>query len=61
MMGLDIHDMENLGEKHVGYGGQEKSTQSQVSLSFLFCFSAAAEVNPQHPNISFFLSATAWV
>jgi Xaa-Pro aminopeptidase len=25
MMGLDIHDMENLGEKHVGYGGQEKS------------------------------------
>jgi Xaa-Pro aminopeptidase len=27
MMGLDIHDMENLGEKHVGYGGQEKSTQ----------------------------------
>lgn len=27
MMGLDIHDMENLGEKHVGYSGREKSTQ----------------------------------
>ena len=27
MMGLDVHDMENLGEKYVGYGGGEKSTQ----------------------------------
>lgn len=27
MMGLDVHDMENLGEKFVGYGGEEKSTQ----------------------------------
>ena len=27
MMGLDIHDMENLGEKYVGYAGEEKSTQ----------------------------------
>ena len=27
MMGLDVHDMENLGEKYVGYDGQEKSTQ----------------------------------
>jgi len=27
MMGLDVHDMENLGEKYVGYGGKEKSTQ----------------------------------
>lgn len=27
MMGLDIHDMENLGEVIVGYGGQPKSTQ----------------------------------
>ncbi len=26
MMGMDVHDMENLGEKYVGYGGQEKST-----------------------------------
>lgn len=26
MMGLDIHDMENLGEKYVGYAGHEKST-----------------------------------
>ena len=27
MMGLDVHDMEDLGEIHVGYGGQPKSTE----------------------------------
>lgn len=27
MMGLDVHDMENLGEVYVGYAGEEKSTQ----------------------------------
>ncbi len=27
MMGLDIHDMENLGEEYVGYDGNPKSTQ----------------------------------
>lgn len=27
MMGLDIHDMENLGEEYVGYEGEAKSTQ----------------------------------
>lgn len=27
MMGLDVHDMENLGEQWVGYNGQPKSTQ----------------------------------
>jgi Xaa-Pro aminopeptidase len=27
MMGLDVHDMESLGEKYVGYDGEEKSTQ----------------------------------
>ena len=27
MMGLDIHDMEDLGEVWVGYDGQPKSTQ----------------------------------
>lgn len=27
MMGLDVHDMENLGEVWVGYGGRQKSTQ----------------------------------
>lgn len=27
MMGLDVHDMENLGETWVGYDGQPKSTQ----------------------------------
>jgi Xaa-Pro aminopeptidase len=26
-MGMDVHDMENLGEVHVGYDGQPKSTQ----------------------------------
>ena len=27
MMGLDVHDMENLGEKWVGYDGKDKSTE----------------------------------
>ena len=27
MMGLDVHDMENLGEVWVGYEGLPKSTQ----------------------------------
>lgn len=27
MMGLDVHDMESLGEQWVGYNGQPKSTQ----------------------------------
>ena len=27
MMGLDVHDMENLGEVYVGYNGQPKSTE----------------------------------
>lgn len=27
MLGLDVHDMENLGEVHVGYDGEPKSTQ----------------------------------
>jgi len=27
MMGLDVHDMEDLGEVYVGYGGEPKSTQ----------------------------------
>ena len=26
-MGLDVHDMEDLGEEYVGYGGKPKSTQ----------------------------------
>jgi Xaa-Pro aminopeptidase len=26
LMGLDVHDMENLGEQYVGYGGEPKST-----------------------------------
>ncbi|MGH7504704.1 MAG: M24B family metallopeptidase, partial [Longimicrobiales bacterium] len=27
MMGLDVHDMESLGEDHVGYDGEPRSTQ----------------------------------
>lgn len=27
LMGLDVHDMENLGEQYVGYAGMPKSTQ----------------------------------
>ena len=27
LMGMDVHDMENLGEVYVGYAGKEKSTQ----------------------------------
>lgn len=27
MMGLDVHDMENLGENYVGYGAETRSTQ----------------------------------
>jgi Xaa-Pro aminopeptidase len=27
MMGLDVHDMENLGEAYVGYAGETRSTQ----------------------------------
>ncbi len=31
MMGLDVHDMENIGEPIVGYNGKEKSTQFGLS------------------------------
>jgi Xaa-Pro aminopeptidase len=27
MIGMDVHDMENLGEQRVGYGSMERSTQ----------------------------------
>jgi Xaa-Pro aminopeptidase len=30
LMGLDVHDMEDLGEEIVGYGGAKKSTQFGV-------------------------------
>jgi len=33
MMGMDVHDMEDLGEQYVGYNNEEKSTQfGQKSL-----------------------------
>ena len=31
MLGLDVHDMENIGEEIVGYGGKEKSKQFGLS------------------------------
>ncbi len=45
MMGLDVHDMENLGEKYVGYGGQEKSTQ--------FGFKSLRLARPLEPGFVF--------
>jgi Xaa-Pro aminopeptidase len=43
MMGLDVHDMEDLGEVHVGYDGEAKSTQFGLkSLRF------AKEMRPGH-------------
>lgn len=43
MMGLDVHDMENLGEVWVGYNGLPKSTQfGMKSLRF------AKELKPGH-------------
>ena len=35
MMGLDVHDMENLGELWVGYNGQPKIRSSVVRASVL--------------------------
>lgn len=45
MMGLDVHDMENLGEKYVGYGGQDKSTQ--------FGFKSLRLARPLEPGFVF--------
>ena len=43
MMGLDVHDMEDLGEVKVGYGGETKSNQFGLkSLRF------AKELRPGH-------------
>lgn len=43
MMGLDVHDMEDLGEIRVGYDGEQKSTQFGLkSLRF------AKELRPGH-------------
>jgi len=45
MMGLDVHDMENLGEKYVGYDGREKSTQ--------FGFKSLRLARPLEPGFVF--------
>jgi Xaa-Pro aminopeptidase len=43
MMGLDVHDMEDLGEVHVGYDGEQKSTQFGLKSLRL-----AKELRPGH-------------
>ena len=45
MMGLDVHDMENLGEVYVGYDGQPKSTQ--------FGFKSLRLARPLEPGFVF--------
>ena len=45
MMGLDVHDMENLGEQYVGYGGNPKSTQ--------FGFKSLRLARPLEPGFVF--------
>ncbi len=45
MMGLDVHDMENLGEVYVGYNGQPKSTQ--------FGFKSLRLARPLEPGFVF--------
>ena len=46
MMGLDVHDMENLGEQFVGYtGGEKKSTQ--------FGFKSLRLARPLEPGFTF--------
>ncbi len=45
MMGLDVHDMENLGEQYVGYAGQPKSTQ--------FGFKSLRLARPLEPGFVF--------
>jgi Xaa-Pro aminopeptidase len=44
MMGLDVHDMEDLGEAHVGYGDQAKRSQ-QFGLAYL---RLARKLEPGH-------------
>lgn len=44
-MGLDVHDMENLGEVYVGYDGQPKSTQ--------FGFKSLRLARPLEPGFVF--------
>jgi len=43
MMGLDVHDMEDLGEVWVGYAGEAKSTQFGLKSLRL-----AKEIRPGH-------------
>jgi Xaa-Pro aminopeptidase len=60
MMGLDVHDMEDLGEVKVGYGGEPKSTQFGLKSLRL-----AKELRPGHvftiePGIYFIPQLIDW-
>jgi Xaa-Pro aminopeptidase len=60
MMGLDVHDMEDLGEVWVGYGGEAKSTQFGLKSLRL-----AKELLPGHvltiePGIYFIPQLIEW-
>lgn len=53
MMGLDVHDMEDLGEKYVGYAGEEKSTQFGLKSLRLACELQPGFVLTIEPGIYF--------
>jgi len=53
MMGLDVHDMENLGELWVGYGGEPRSTQFGLSALRLARMLEPGFVHTIEPGIYF--------
>ncbi|HXK76808.1 MAG TPA: M24 family metallopeptidase, partial [Bacteroidaceae bacterium] len=53
MMGLDVHDMENFGEKWVGYAGEEKSTQFGLKSLRLATPLEVGNVHTIEPGIYF--------
>jgi Xaa-Pro aminopeptidase len=53
LLGLDVHDMENLGEQWVGYGGRPKSTQFGLKSLRLGMELQAGNVLTIEPGIYF--------